>query len=136
MKLLTSGGGASGEASGIADIDLHTVERSKAQTNKQCGRCGSQHTGQQSCPAIGAECRKCERKNHFARACRSKPKIDTIKQEYSEDEDDNMVIDTVQKAAPKTKDWQAPVKINDKRYCSESILVHNATSCPRKPTIM
>ena len=26
-----------------------------------------------------------------------------------------MVIDTVQKAAPKTKDWQAPVKINDKK---------------------
>ena len=115
MKLLTSGGGASAEASGIADIDLHTVERSKAQTNKQCGRCGSRHTWQQSCPAIGAECRKCGRKNHFARACRSKPKIDTIKQEHSEDEDDDMVIDTLQKAAPKTKEWQAPVKINDKK---------------------
>ncbi|KAJ8029680.1 hypothetical protein HOLleu_29132 [Holothuria leucospilota] len=44
-----------------------------------CGRCGRDHfVGE--CPAYGQTCKKCGRKNHFAKCCRTKPdkKVNTI----------------------------------------------------------
>uniref|UniRef100_A0A914XS62 RNA-directed DNA polymerase n=1 Tax=Panagrolaimus superbus TaxID=310955 RepID=A0A914XS62_9BILA len=39
----------------------------------KCGYCGGTHPkGKDRCPAKGATCNKCKRKDHFAKACRSK----------------------------------------------------------------
>ncbi len=39
--------------------------------NFSCGRCGKSHPPR-SCPAFGQTCRKCGRKSHFAKMCRSR----------------------------------------------------------------
>lgn len=69
---------------------IHAIEKSarkakpsqpaRAQLNKQpsrshddqinCGKCGKSHKPR-SCPAIGAECRKCGKRNHFAAVCKA-----------------------------------------------------------------
>ena len=70
-------------------------ELSKPQINKrykphntqgQCGYCGSQHQlgNPELCPAYRQTCSKCGLKNHFARACRSRRKIDMIQQDCHE----------------------------------------------------
>lgn len=56
-----------------------------------CDRCGYKHE-QNKCPAFGQICRKCEKKNHFAKKCRAniKPKnkkMHTLEQK--QDSDDN-----------------------------------------------
>ena len=54
------------------DVDvklLKTRRQNPPQPNRQqgrCGCCGGRHYPQQRCPAIGAECHKCGRRNHFA----------------------------------------------------------------------
>jgi len=35
-------------------------------------QCGNWHAKQQACPALGAECWKCGRRNHFAKVCRTR----------------------------------------------------------------
>ena len=37
----------------------------------KCGRCGGNHV-KNSCPAFHAECRRCHRKGHYAKFCRTK----------------------------------------------------------------
>ena len=52
-------------------------QKSGYQPNKNnCGRCGnpSNHT---TCPAMGASCKKCGKKNHYARVCLGKTKPPT-----------------------------------------------------------
>ena len=39
--------------------------------SKPYGRCGRKHT--QKCPALGAVCTACGKRNHYANVCRSKP---------------------------------------------------------------
>ena len=40
---------------------------------KECEKCGYQHQeNSESCPAIGQECLKCRKRNHFASRCKSK----------------------------------------------------------------
>ena len=84
----------------------------------QCGKCGSRHTRQQSCPAIGAECHKCGRRNHFARVCRStpkradKPRLHTIEQNSS-DEDDGMYIAMINDDAD-TEEWEVNIRMNER----------------------
>ena len=53
------------------------------QTN-QCLKCGRRHQPKQ-CPAYGTECRKCKKKNHWARQCRSKKFIKEIHEKTTED---------------------------------------------------
>ena len=53
--------------------EIHCI-KSKPVTNTakpNCSRCGYKHTINQTCPAYGAECHGCGRKNHFAKVCRS-----------------------------------------------------------------
>ena len=45
---------------------------SKSNTNK-CFRCDGAYPHQQTCPAIGKECKKCKKTGHFARCCKTKP---------------------------------------------------------------
>ena len=49
--------------------DVKRVEETPA--SKPCGRCGHKHT--QKCPAFGATCTACGKRNHYANVCRSKP---------------------------------------------------------------
>ena len=74
MKMLTT----SQEASPTLDtVDVNIIgkgrQRSTSDKHKyQCGRCGTGHTKQQTCPAIGAKCLKCGQQNHFAGMWQSK----------------------------------------------------------------
>ena len=56
-----------------------------------CQNCGGQHK-RRECPAFGQECRSCHRLNHWAKMCRSKPKV-----VYSIDNDDDspLFIDAI-----------------------------------------
>ena len=66
------------------DKEVELVKRTQCRTaNKshpqaeppkstQCGYCGGRHHPQQGCPAYGVNCRKCGRRNHFAKVCQSK----------------------------------------------------------------
>ena len=49
--------------------DVKRVEENPP--SKPCGRCGRKHT--QKCPAFGATCTACGKRNHYADVCRSKP---------------------------------------------------------------
>ena len=49
--------------------DVKRVEENPP--SKPCGRCGRKHT--QKCPAFGATCTACGKRNHYANVCRSKP---------------------------------------------------------------
>ena len=103
-------------------MEVNAVEkdRPKPQGDRrkfQCGKCGNLHTRQQVCPAIGAECHKCGRKNHFARVCRSnskkigKPKLHSIEQNSS-DEDDGMYIAMVNDNT-ETEEWEVSIRLNE-----------------------
>ena len=37
----------------------------------RCGRCGLDKN-HQKCPAMGQQCRRCQKMNHFAKVCRAK----------------------------------------------------------------
>lgn len=41
--------------------------------NTKCGLCGGNYPHQGNCPAQGKRCLNCEKLNHFAKVCRSKP---------------------------------------------------------------
>ena len=44
--------------------------------SRRCAYCDRQHGGQkESCPAYGQTCRSCNKANHFAKVCKSKPTI-------------------------------------------------------------
>lgn len=36
-----------------------------------CGRCAQVHRDREKCPALGRQCKKCGKPNHFAKACKS-----------------------------------------------------------------
>ena len=119
MKTLTAGPEASAKPD-AADVNTVGVSGQKVTGDKrkyQCGRCGTGHTRQQSCPAIGAECLKCGRRNHFARVCRTKtqrkprPKVHSIGQESSDKDESGMYVAIIEKDTD-TKDWKATVKVN------------------------
>ncbi|KAK7106746.1 hypothetical protein V1264_017967 [Littorina saxatilis] len=50
----------------------HAPSEHRATAQKKCGRCGMKHTQDAQCPAIGKECRKCMKPNHFASMCRAR----------------------------------------------------------------
>ena len=52
-----------------AEKDVKRIEEKPV--SKPCGRCGRKHT--QKCPAFGAVCTACGKRNHYANVCRSKP---------------------------------------------------------------
>ena len=44
----------------------------KSDTQQTCDKCGKRvHKGEEKCPAYGTECKKCEKKGHWATVCRS-----------------------------------------------------------------
>ena len=94
-------------------IDLQAIQ-TKNVTKQICERCGSRHA--KLCPAIGAECRKCGRKNHFAKLCRTrmtietKPPYHTMQHFYRR----RFVIEGIQRNQ-KVRDWKLQLLLTTKR---------------------
>ena len=88
--------------------DIHRI-RSDRQV---CERCGTGHNKQQLCPAMGAQCRKCGCKNHFAKMCRTKTRplygIQTDEDDYVSTD---MFIGTIQQP----REWQITLPLNNQR---------------------
>ena len=95
---------------------IHAIRSQNKQVQKlYCDRCGNWHTKQQVCPALGAECRKCGRRNHFAKVCRTK----TSQPLYNyciqkETPDDDLFIGTLERAR-QAKDWTVTILLNQQR---------------------
>ena len=112
MKNLTT----SQEASPTLEVDVVGKKKTNERRKYQCSRCGGRHSGRQTCPAMGAECLKCGRLNHFARACRSKvqkkekPKVHGIEQDSDSPEDESdMYVSVIESD---TNDWKTTLKLN------------------------
>ena len=57
---------------------------------KECPRCGGQHSPGGTCPAMGKECYRCGKANHFASKCRSNPpKVHTVNESATESDTDS-----------------------------------------------
>ena len=54
----------------VQDVGTTKRKQTYVQQQKECGRCGLKHNPGY-CRAKGAECRKCGKRNHYARVCRS-----------------------------------------------------------------
>ena len=57
-------------------------------TSGACGYCGRAHGRDQTCPARGKRCNKCEKLNHFSTVCRSKAVTPIMAQGNASDDDD------------------------------------------------
>lgn len=108
---------------------VHAVKKKTVHTDKQfksrtinCKYCGSVHEPRK-CPAFGKSCKKCNKKNHFAKVCRSqsasnwkfdqKKKVHTI-EDSDTDSDNEFLVNTVANASKKDKDWIVKTSINNK----------------------
>ena len=60
----------------------HFQSQSTSTKSKQCGKCGKtpKHSWTE-CPAKDVECRKCQKKGHFAAVCRSAQKLESIEED-------------------------------------------------------
>ena len=98
---------------------IHGIRSQNKQVQKlYCDRCGNWHTKQQVCPALGAECRKFGRRNHFAKVCRtratqSQPLFHYSIQKEAPDNDD-LFIGTLGQTH-KVKDWSVTILMNHQR---------------------
>ena len=91
--------------------DIHDVRKDK----QLCDGCGNWHTRQQACPAFGAECRKCGRKNHYAKICHTKSRpLHGIHMDDNDESTDDMFIGALQKNNI-TKEWQITITLNNQR---------------------
>ena len=88
-------------------------EREKPDENIEskdmCGRCGLDKSHQR-CPAIGQQCRKCLKMNHYAKVCRAKPvhkvQLEGTEDTCSEDSGDDSFFVYSIGSTSKTKDEQ------------------------------
>ena len=57
----------------------------RTRPRKECPRCGGQHSPGETCPAVGKECYRCGKANHFSNKCRSNPpKVHTVNESATE----------------------------------------------------
>lgn len=52
--------------------------------NRQCTRCGYLHAVPGKCPAMGKQCKICQKQNHFASQCRSNKNVNVVVNENSD----------------------------------------------------
>ena len=91
--------------------DIHRIRSDR----QLCERCGTGHDKQQLCPAIGAICRKCGRKNHFAKMCRTKTRpLYGIQTDDDGHVSTEMFIGTIQKSQ-NPREWQITLPMNNHR---------------------
>jgi hypothetical protein len=65
-------GGPPGRQQRQQPLQQRYQDRSGQNTSRLCGNCLGYHDPNR-CPAFGQTCYNCNRRNHFARACRSRP---------------------------------------------------------------
>ena len=74
--------------------------QTKEQEGKNCFSCGGKWPhpkGKETCPAWGVECKKCSKKNHFAKLCKTKTDIKnvTFPEISDSDSDDEYQIESI-----------------------------------------
>jgi len=84
-----------------------------SQESRGCGKCGNKHAPRK-CPAFGKDCRNCGGKNHFAKCCYSKKKVQLLeKRSDSEDEETPIFVDSIADGQTAPDDeWIANLYIN------------------------
>ena len=91
--------------------DIHRINKEI----QLCERCGNRHSTQQICPAIGAQCRKCGRKNHFAKMCRTKIRpLYGIQTDEHHHTSTDMFIGTIKKNHS-PREWHVTLSLNNQR---------------------
>lgn len=79
-----------------------------------CERCGLRHAPRQ-CPAFGKDCRKCGRKNHFAKCCSTKKKVQLVEKQSDTEDDEEMAffVGAIEEEQTASKDeWIAHLDVN------------------------
>lgn len=98
-----------------------TTKIAKNKVINNCSRCGRNHKVNE-CPAYGAECYKCKKKNHFSKMCKQKQIKgiqETDKDEASSSNDSNeyLFVGTVEnkqsREDEKSQDWVETVEVMD-----------------------
>ena len=100
-------------------VDEHLANRNeqKEQSDggkKECFNCGGSwphSNGRKSCPAWSIDCRKCGKKNHYARKCKTTAKVRKIENISGSESEDEYRVSAVQQN--KTVGHTITVKVDD-----------------------
>lgn len=93
-------------------------EVTQSKQNRICSRCTFRHDFGK-CPAFGQRCNKCNRPNHFAKACRSKYQVNQIEGSVEPRmEDENFTIGAIYKVdvnaiQKNLKEWTQEIRIQN-----------------------
>ena len=79
--------------------------------NFSCKRCGRAH-GPRECPAYGKCCKSCGNKNHFAKMCRTRKKVNLLDSQQHESSEDEFFIGEVGAKEASDEDWKATIELN------------------------
>ena len=87
-------------------LSQNQKQKSSQQSKNPCSRCGNFH-GQGQCPAVGQLCRKCGKRNHFSKCC----KTPTSKvNELRENENTQFVVDSIENESE--REWKVQIEVN------------------------
>ena len=111
-----------GHAANLMEISAVGTSSRGDMKKYRCDKCGGMHRIQQTCPALGAECHKCGKRNHFARVCRSKTtrmgksRLHSIEQQEDESSDkhEHLFVATIQNSS-RSKEWNITIKLNKQK---------------------
>ena len=103
-------------AEGNVDIVKKKVFKNKpsksaenqAVTLQICGKCGYKHEPRK-CPAFGKVCKNCNKRNHFAKECKSKK----MHELHDNDSDSDIFLNSIE-TKDQLNDWKVNVKIQNK----------------------
>ena len=101
----------------VAKHSSHQRQQASSSQKKRCIFCDKNHPfGKSQCPAFGKNCKKCGKKNHFSKVCRSKTvhQIDASEQSSNE--------------SPTPPDWVNTVNADAKLAKCQMILNKQAVS--------
>ena len=80
----------------------------KAVTEQICGKCGYKHEPRK-CPSFGKVCKNCNKRNHFAKKCKSKKMHEVLEN----DSDSDIFLNSIE-TKDQLNDWTVNVKIQKK----------------------
>lgn len=78
--------------------------KAQRRVTKGCSRCGRAH-GVYKCPAVGQQCHKCNKMNHFSKMCR----VFAVQ----EDSSDQVRHHDCHRTCSKVSDWSVSLKVNN-----------------------
>ena len=91
-------------------------QKQKAKDNR-CGQCGAPNWSRQHiCPATSAECRKCKRRGHYEKMCRSMRRVQYVDKTTSSAEEDNwdyVKIQRIENTKQKKGFYNATLLVNN-----------------------